>query len=72
MAPVVPKASLTPLLKKLVPACFVIGMGMEVFMVKTGFYDIVARNEAEIRAIKRAERDEYLRRKAQDEATTTA
>ncbi|OQS01615.1 hypothetical protein ACHHYP_20025 [Achlya hypogyna] len=69
MAPAPPRASIAPLLRKLVPACFVIGAGMEVFMVKTGFYDIVTKNEAEIRAIKRAEREEYLRRKAAEETT---
>lgn len=29
--------ALTPILKKLVPLCFVTGAAMEVFMVKTGF-----------------------------------
>ncbi|KAK1946101.1 hypothetical protein P3T76_003149 [Phytophthora citrophthora] len=29
--------SLTPILKKLVPLCFVTGAAMEVFMVNTGF-----------------------------------
>ena len=31
------QTSLVPILKKLVPACFVIGASMELFMVKTGF-----------------------------------
>lgn len=29
--------ALTPILKKLVPICFVTGAAMELFMVKTGF-----------------------------------
>ena len=36
-------------LKRVVPACFVLGAAMELFMVKTGFYDIVTRKEAERR-----------------------
>ncbi|ETV83609.1 hypothetical protein H257_04302 [Aphanomyces astaci] len=56
-------ASLKPFLVKLVPVCFVVGAGVELFMVKTGFYDIVTKNEAEVRAQKRAERNEYLLRK---------
>ncbi|KAG9402521.1 hypothetical protein AC1031_007134 [Aphanomyces cochlioides] len=56
-------ASLRPFLVKLVPACFVVGAGMELFMVKTGFYEIVTKNEAEIRAQKKAERAEYLRKR---------
>ncbi|OQS05103.1 hypothetical protein THRCLA_20717 [Thraustotheca clavata] len=67
-----PKPSLAPLLKKLIPTCFVIGAGMEVFMVKTGFYEIVAKNEAEIRAVKRAEREEYLRRKQEKQVENQA
>jgi hypothetical protein len=36
-------------LKRVVPACFVLGGCMELFMIKTGFYDIVTRKEAERR-----------------------
>ncbi|KAL3667104.1 hypothetical protein V7S43_008045 [Phytophthora oleae] len=52
--------SLTPILKKLVPLCFVTGAGMELFMVKTGFYGIVTVNEAERRQLRDEERREYL------------
>ncbi|KAG1709071.1 hypothetical protein DVH05_022702 [Phytophthora capsici] len=52
--------SLTPILKKLVPLCFVTGAAMEVFMVNTGFYDIVTVNEAERRQLRDEERREYL------------
>ena len=34
-------------LKLLVPSCFLIGASMELFMIKTGFYDIVTRKQAE-------------------------
>ncbi|RYH08159.1 hypothetical protein EON65_41180 [archaeon] len=36
-------------LKRIVPICFVLGAGMELFMIKTGFYTIVTRKEAERR-----------------------
>eukprot|EP01039_Chlorochromonas_danica_P003004 gene3004-3278_t len=36
-------------LKRVVPICFVTGAAMELFMIKTGFYDIVTRKEAERR-----------------------
>ena len=39
MAP--PTVTLTPILKKLVPLCFVTGAAMEVFMVTTGFCTFV-------------------------------
>ncbi|ETW02319.1 hypothetical protein H310_05864 [Aphanomyces invadans] len=65
MAPQAASASLKPFLVKLVPLCFVAGACMELFMVKTGFYDIVTKNEAEVRAQKRAERNEYLRQREQ-------
>ena len=35
------------ILKLLVPSCFLIGASMELFMVKTGFYDIVTKKQAE-------------------------
>ncbi|RLN58145.1 hypothetical protein BBJ29_005988 [Phytophthora kernoviae] len=56
--------ALTPILKKLVPICFVTGATMEVFMVKTGFYDIVTTNEAERRQMRDEERREYLEARA--------
>eukprot|EP01031_Cornospumella_fuschlensis_P036276 gene36276-44005_t len=36
-------------LKRIVPICFFLGAGMEFFMIKTGFYSIVTRKEAERR-----------------------
>ena len=38
------------MLLRVVPTCFALGAGMELFMIKTGFYDIVTRKEAERRA----------------------
>ena len=38
------------LLIRLVPVCFGLGAFMELFMIKTGFYEIVTRKEAERRA----------------------
>lgn len=35
---------------RVVPICFVLGASMELFMIKTGFYEIVTRKEAERRA----------------------
>lgn len=34
----------------IVPTCFLIGAGMEFTMIKSGFYEIVTRKEAERRA----------------------
>ena len=34
-------------LKLLVPSCFLFGAGMELFMIKTGFYEIVTKKQAE-------------------------
>ncbi|RMX67518.1 hypothetical protein KXD40_003372 [Peronospora effusa] len=59
-----PTVALTPILKKLVPLCFVTGAAMEFFMVTTGFYDIVTVNEAERRQLRDEERREYLEAKA--------
>ncbi|KAG2771551.1 hypothetical protein JG687_00008859 [Phytophthora cactorum] len=56
--------ALAPILKKLVPLCFVTGAAMELFMVKTGFYDIVTVNEAERRQLRDEERREYLKARA--------
>ncbi|TMW62466.1 hypothetical protein Poli38472_005084 [Pythium oligandrum] len=46
---------LAPIMKKLLPICFVTGAAMEAFMVKTGFYDIVTVSEDEKRAERAAE-----------------
>ena len=37
-------------LARVVPVCFVLGASMELFMIKTGFYEIVTRKEGERRA----------------------
>jgi hypothetical protein len=52
-------AQLAPILKRVVPACFVLGAAMEGFMIKTGFYDIVTRKEGE----RRVQRDQEVTRK---------
>ncbi|KAF4037647.1 hypothetical protein GN244_ATG10384 [Phytophthora infestans] len=65
-----PHVALTPILQKLVPICFATGAAMELFMVKTGFYDIVTVTEAERRLQRDEERREYLEarsRAARDE-----
>ncbi|CCI46203.1 unnamed protein product [Albugo candida] len=41
--------ALRPILQKLIPVCFVTGAAIELFMVKTGFYEIVTNAEAERR-----------------------
>lgn len=38
---------LASMLVKVVPTCFVVGFCMELFMVKTGFYDVATRKAAE-------------------------
>lgn len=45
-----------PNLMRVVPACFLVGAGIEFFMVNTGFYDIVTRLEAERLEERRQER----------------
>jgi hypothetical protein len=40
---------LKPLLIRVIPMGLIVGAGMEFFMIKTGFYDIVTKNEAERR-----------------------
>ncbi|CEG40916.1 uncharacterized protein PHALS_15479 [Plasmopara halstedii] len=51
--------ALKPILKKLIPICFLTGAAMEAFMVKTGFYDIVTVNEAERRQRRDEARQKY-------------
>eukprot|EP01041_Mallomonas_annulata_P004530 gene4530-8994_t len=41
---------IVPVLVKVVPFSFIVGASMELFMIKTGFYDIVTRKEGERRA----------------------
>jgi hypothetical protein len=60
-------------LVRVVPLSFFVGASMELFMIKTGFYEIVTRKEAERRAeylaqeqqrlerIKRLNLDKYLK-----------
>ncbi|CAN0090112.1 unnamed protein product [Scytosiphon promiscuus] len=52
-----------------VPASFVVGAGMELFMLNTGFYDVALRKEAERRAEAEAE---YQARRARIEARRRA
>ena len=49
------------LLKIIVPSCLVIGAGIELFMIKTGFYDIVTNKQAQ--RDRDAEIDRIRRRK---------
>jgi hypothetical protein len=44
-------------LSRIVPVCLVLGASMELFMIKTGFYEIVTRKEAERQAERDAERE---------------
>lgn len=44
---------------RLVPAAFLAGAAVELFMVKTGFYEIVTRKQAERDAVARHEDDVY-------------
>ena len=56
-----PVSSILARLRIVVPICFFLGAGMELFMIKTGFYGIVTRKEAE----RREERDREEARKRQ-------
>ncbi len=47
---------------KVVPACFLIGASMELFMLKTGFYDIVGRKASE-RLTSQREEEERIKQK---------
>ncbi len=49
-------------LSRVVPFYFCVGAAMELFMVKTGFYEIVTRKEGERRAEALAEQERQLRR----------
>ncbi|KAF1331153.1 hypothetical protein FI667_g4606, partial [Globisporangium splendens] len=69
MKPQVGSVPLKPILKKIVPLCFVTGMAMEAFMVNTGFYDIVTVNEAERRQQRAEERREYLQMQSEQESS---
>jgi hypothetical protein len=51
-------------LMRVIPICFVIGSSVELFMIQTGFYDIVTRKEGERRAERLAlEKERDLRLK---------
>ncbi len=45
----VQRLPLRPILSKIIPLGLVVGASMELFMIKTGFYEIVTKNEAERR-----------------------
>lgn len=62
--------TLGPVLKKVIPVSFVLGAVMELFMIKTGFYDIVTRKEGERRWDR--EREEERKRKRMDELKVTS
>ncbi len=47
---------------RVVPLSFLVGASMEFFMIKTGFYEIVTRKEAERRAEYVAEEQQRLER----------
>ncbi|GAB9470397.1 hypothetical protein Gpo141_00007643 [Globisporangium polare] len=64
MKPLPSSIPLAPILKKIMPICFVTGMAIETFMVKTGFYDIVTNTEAERRQQRHEEQQELLRQQA--------
>lgn len=52
-------------LLRIVPSCFLVGAGIEFFMIHTGFYEIVTRKEGERRAqqlLEEQERRERLKR----------
>ena len=44
---------------KIVPGCFLAGIGMELFMINTGFYRLVGQKEAE-RRFERAQEEAAL------------
>ncbi|KAJ1627959.1 hypothetical protein T492DRAFT_1021313 [Pavlovales sp. CCMP2436] len=46
--------------------CFAVGAGMELFMIKTGFYKIVTEKEAE-RYIERVDEHRELLRRTQEQ-----
>ena len=49
-------------LRFVVPVCFVLGACMELFMVKTGFYTIVTKKEAERREERRQAHEKKVER----------
>lgn len=49
-------------LKIIVPSCFLLGASMELFMIKTGFYEIVTLKESERREERRQEELRQLKR----------
>ncbi|GAB5031239.1 Hypothetical protein NocV09_00501070 [Nannochloropsis oceanica] len=50
---------------RVVPACMLVGAGMELFMLNTGFYDVALRKEAE-RRIEQVKEREALSRQMED------
>jgi len=50
---------------RVVPVSFVLGAGMELFMVKTGFYDIVTKKEGE-RITERLEAEQAARERLKE------
>ncbi len=52
-------------LKRVVPVSFALGAAMEFFMIKTGFYDIVTKKEAE-RLDERLDAEEAARQRLKE------
>mmetsp|Transcript_5993 Transcript_5993/g.10264 ORF Transcript_5993/g.10264 Transcript_5993/m.10264 type:complete len:110 (+) Transcript_5993:108-437(+) len=50
---------------RIAPVFFVLGAAMELFMIKTGFYEIVTRKEAE-RRLERKQELELFRKQAEE------
>jgi len=66
--PVTARQLMAKRLMLIVPPCFFIGVGMEAFMIKTGFYTIATRKEAERRAEAiDAEYEAYRQKKKQQQ-----
>jgi len=44
-------------MKRVIPICFLVGASMEMFMIQTGFYEIVTRKEGERQALRLIEHE---------------
>lgn len=49
-------------LKYFIPTCFFVGGSMELFMINTGFYDIVTKKEGERMLARKAEEERQFNR----------
>lgn len=50
------------ILSRIIPGCFLLGASMELFMIKTGFYNIVTKKEGEKIAIQQTDDIRKLKR----------